>query len=107
MHEVVLRSPGAPSPRAEVYFADQAPPRPFYEVALLEAIGYGDDANLEDMADALAKRAGSLGCDAVVRVHVDQGWVRAHAFGVCIRWSPAAPAAPSTAVPGSAPGQPI
>ncbi len=91
-HAVLLRQQGPPTPGAQVYFADQQPPRPFFEVGLVQAIGYGDDANLEDVAHGLAKRAASLGCDAVVRVHVDLGWARAHGYGVCVRWSPVWPA---------------
>jgi hypothetical protein len=104
LHELVLRAPSAPARHApEVYFAGRPPPRAFYEVALLQAIGYGDDANMEDLTRALAGRATQLGCDAVVRVHVDQGYTRAHAFGVCVKWSPvAAPPAPSRA-PASPP----
>jgi len=60
----------------------QAPPRPFYEVALLQVIGHGSDANLEDMVKALTVRASSLGCDAIVRIGVDQGYSIAHGFGV-------------------------
>jgi hypothetical protein len=91
MHELVLRQPGAPTSHAEVYFAGQEPRRPYYEVALLQGIGFGEDADMEQVAHALAARAGALGCDAVVRVRVGQGFTRAHGFGVCVRWSPTAP----------------
>ncbi|HEY8039385.1 MAG TPA: hypothetical protein VIF15_06305 [Polyangiaceae bacterium] len=113
IHELVLRTPGAPSPQAEIYFVGRQPERPYYEVALLQGIGFGDDANMQDVTHALAGRAAGLGCDALVRVHVDQGWARAHAFGVCVRWSPvASPAArpplvpPAAPAPGPAPAPP-
>jgi hypothetical protein len=112
MHELVLRAPEGPAGRAEVYFAGQDPRRPYYEVALLQGIGFGDDADVEHVARALAVRAGALGCDAVVRVRVDQGFTRAHGFGVCVRWSPIAPrpverpplTTPSQRPPLTAPG---
>lgn len=100
LHEIVLRAPEPPAAPAQVYFVGQSPGRPYDEVALLQAIGWGDDADMEDLARALSVRAGRLGCDAVVRVHVDQGWTRAHAFGVCVRWSPTAP-------PSAAPRPPL
>jgi len=105
-HAILLRQPGPPTPGAQIYFADQQPPRPFFEAGLVQAVGYGDDANLEDVAHALARRAASLGCDAVVRVHVDQGWARAHGFGVCVRWSPTAPAPGPSLWPAPTPTPP-
>jgi hypothetical protein len=105
VHELLLRPPEPPAPRpAALYFVGRTPDRPYYDVALLQVVGYGDDANMEDVARALAVRAARLGCDAVVRVRIDQGWTRAHAFGVCARWSPAVPP-PIQSVP-STPSQP-
>jgi hypothetical protein len=102
LHELLLRAPEPPATHPPaLYFAERTPDRPLYDVALLQAVGYGDDANVEDVARALTQRAAKLGCDVVVRVRVDQGWARAHAFGVCARWSPTVPAP----VP-SAPSQP-
>ncbi len=102
-HEVVLRAPSAPSGRVvEVYMLGQSPPRPFYEVALLQVIGHGSDANLEDIVKALTHRAASLGCDAIVRIGVDQGYSIAHGFGVCVRWASAAPAPAPAPVPAPA-----
>jgi hypothetical protein len=93
VHDLVLRPSGAPPHAAEVYFEGRGPDRPYYEVALLQSVGWGDDATMNDVVRALGARGAGLGCDAVVRVHVDQGWARAHAFGVCVRWSPRAKAA--------------
>src|SRR5438046_2722104 len=69
LHEAVLRAPSAPTDRArapELYFEGRVPAQPYYDVALLQAIGFGDDANPEDVAGAVRARAQELGCDAVV-----------------------------------------
>lgn len=104
VHQVVLREPSPPTAKTvEVYVETQTPPRAFWEIAMLQAIGHGDDANMEDVTRALAVHAASLGCDAVVRVHVDQGYAMAHAYGVCARWAAGAPPPPPVAPPASAP----
>jgi hypothetical protein len=96
-HEVILRAPAPPSAEpVQVYFLGRSPERAYYEVALLQAVGYGDAESLEAVVRALGERAARIGCDALVRVHVDQGWSRTHAFGVCVRWSPTPPGAPPT-----------
>ncbi len=105
LHEVVLRKPGPPSARVEVYVGNQVPPRPFYEVALLQAVGHGGDANIEDTTRAIEQRAIVLGCDAVVKLRFDQGYSMANAVGVCVRWAAPAPAASVTA-PAPAPTEP-
>lgn len=109
VYQAVLRdpatTPGGGAKRAEIYFASQGPGRLFYEVALVQAVGTGTDANIQDVARALADRAGQLGCDAVVNVQIDQGYTVAHGYGVCVRWSGAAPAGTSAA-PAPAAGQP-
>lgn len=92
--EALLRTPEAPTSKVELYMAEQAlPTRPFYEVALVQAIGFGSEAHPEDVAHALADKAGRLGCDAVVRTFVDQGYSRANATGVCVKWLGPAPEA--------------
>jgi hypothetical protein len=105
VHEVVLRAPSGQTGRpVEIYMYGQPPPRAFYEVALLQVVGHGADANLADLVKALTLRAGQLGCDAVLRVQIDQGYSLAHAFGVCARWvEGAAPIARPPLVPEGAP----
>ena len=100
-HDVLLRAPTARSdvaPRdVEIYFEGRWPERAFYEVALIQIVGFGTNANPEDVTQAMAARGRPLGCDAVVRVRVDQGYARANGFGVCVRYSPVqAPAAPTS-----------
>jgi hypothetical protein len=86
------------------------PARPFYEIALVQAIGFGDEAHPETVARALTEKAGRLGCDAVLRTFIDQGYSRAHATGVCVKWlGPATGPSPSSVLPkdpGSNPSPP-
>lgn len=87
VHEVVLRPGGPPlDRRPEAYFGEQRPVRRSSDVALLQAIGTGSDANIEDVSEALLKRGRQLGCDAVVSIRVDLGGAMAHGFGVCVRY---------------------
>jgi hypothetical protein len=87
-HQAMLRNAEPPTGRpVELYMADQAPPpRPFYEIALVQAIGFGDEAHPENVARALTDKAARLGCDAVLRTFIDQGYSRAHGLGVCVKW---------------------
>jgi hypothetical protein len=105
-HSAMLR---APQPRhghtVELYVADQAmPQRPFYDIAIVQAVGFGNDANPEDVTRALTDKAGLLGCDAVVRVFIDIGYSRAHAAGVCVKYLADGPAGPAPVLP-AAPGK--
>ena len=102
-HEALLRSPERPSGRpVELYMmGGPIPARPFYEIAIVQAIGFGSDAQPEDVAAALTDKAASLGCDAVVRTFIDIGYSRAHASGVCVRWLAAGPPGPTPVLPPS------
>ena len=97
----MLRAPEAPPAHpVELYIADQAAPaRPFYDIAIVQAIGFGADATPEDVARALTEKAGTLGCDAVVRVAIDIGYARAHAAGVCVKYLAPGPAGPAPILP--------
>jgi len=100
-HQATLRQAQVPTGRpVELYMADQpTPDRPFYELAIVQAIGFGTDAHPEDVARALTNKAGLLGCDAVVRTSIDMGYSRAHAAGVCVKWLAPGPAAPTPILP--------
>jgi hypothetical protein len=100
-HQAMLRAAEPPTGhRVELYLAEQAiPPRPYYEIAMVQAIGFGADAHPEAVARALTEKAGRLGCDAVLRTFIDQGYSRAHAAGVCVKWLGPGPAAPSPVLP--------
>jgi hypothetical protein len=101
VHQAMLRPPEAPSGRpVELYMGDQPlPPRPYYEIAIVQAIGHGDEAHPETVARALTDKAARLGCDAVVRAFIDVGYTRVHGAGVCVKWTAFGPAAPSPALP--------
>jgi hypothetical protein len=105
-HAALLRAPQPPSGKAvELYVADQAlPARPFYDVALVQAVGFGTEANPEDVARALTVKAAALGCDAVVRVSIDLGYTRAHGAGVCVKYLADGPPGPAPVLP-AAPGK--
>jgi len=100
-HQALLRAPEPQTDRpVELYMADQpVPVRPFYEIALVQAIGYGDEAHPENVAKALTEKARHLGCDAVLHTYVDQGYSRAHAAGVCVKWLAPAPAGAANNTP--------
>ncbi len=114
-HEVVLREiPPPTGQQPELYFNERQPSQGYYDVALIQIVGYGGDAQLEDVTRALLARGAQLGCDAVLRVHVDIGYSKGHAFGVCVRYTgtpaPAAPPLPApppvpAAAPPAAPAQ--
>jgi hypothetical protein len=103
-HHALLRAPQPKSNRpAELYMVDQAEPeRPFYEIALVQAIGFGSDANPEHVARALTDEGATLGCDAVIRVFIDLGYTRAHASGVCVKYLAEGPAGPRPLLPPGA-----
>lgn len=101
-HAAMLRAPEPPlTGRAvELYIADQATPaRPYYDIAIVQAVGFGTDANPEDVARALTDKASALGCDAVIRVSIDIGYSRAHAAGVCVKYLAPGPAGPAPVLP--------
>ncbi|WP_394821861.1 hypothetical protein [Pendulispora albinea] len=87
VHEVMFRPPTPPTGRdVQVYVGDQAPPNAFYEVAMLQAIGFDGDSDLEDVMGALRERGRVLGCDGIIRVRVELGYSMAHGYGVCVKW---------------------
>jgi hypothetical protein len=110
-HDIVLRAPDAASPRdPDLYIEGRGPARAFYEAALIQVVGFGSDANPDDVTLGLLARGRALGCDALVRMHIDQGAARASGFAVCVRWSPvrapAASPAPAESPPPSPPAAP-
>lgn len=89
VHSFLLRPVDGPGSREpDIYFEGRGPQRPVAEVALLQVLGFGGDSDPDDVAAALAARGKLLGCDAIVRVRIDQGATRTHGFGVCVRYAP-------------------
>jgi hypothetical protein len=115
VHQIFIRQPSMIEHRdIEVYVTGAPPHRPYYDIALIQAIGSGSDADVDHVTHAIANRAARLGCDAVVRLHVELGATRAHASAVCVHWAqatvvPATPAplpVPPATAPPSAPPAP-
>jgi hypothetical protein len=104
----MLRAPQPPTGHTvELYVVDQPPPtRAYYEIALVQAVGYGTDATPEEVTKALTARAATIGCDAVVRTFIDLGYSRAHAAGVCVKFLEPGPPGPAPVLPTKRPGAP-
>ena len=77
-----------------VYLESQAAPPQMTEVAIVQAHGNGDQANLEAVLAGLRRQAALLGADAVIRVRFDQGAGNASAIGVAVVTAPAVGASP-------------
>lgn len=87
LSEIVLRPPTRGHGPVPVYVKGRDPDREYYDIALVQAVGSGGDADPEELVAKLAERAGILGCDAVVRLDLTQGIARTHAAGVCVRFT--------------------
>ncbi|MBI5501216.1 MAG: hypothetical protein HY907_13300 [Deltaproteobacteria bacterium] len=96
----VLTGPAGPpyAGPVAIVMENAPPPASFVEVGILQAIGYGTYANLARIVESLQGQAAGLGCDAVIRVHVDQGSSQASGTGICVRtaatWTAPAPPPP-------------
>jgi hypothetical protein len=85
-HSVVTGTAGAPrGGDVQILMGDEAPPGDMKEVALVQAIGRGTDADLEHVIAGLKTKALELGCTVVAKVKVDQGSATASGTGVCLR----------------------
>lgn len=92
MYHVVIGARG-PAHRRDVpvLLEGTAPSSNYTEVAVLQAIGRGNHADTEHVVEGLRAEAATLGCDAVLAVHVDQGASAASGVGVGVRWAAGAP----------------
>ena len=86
--EVVLRPLAPAHGPVPLYLKGQDVPKAYYDVALVQVVGSGSESAPDDVAAAVAARAGQLGCDAVVRLEINQGMRRTQAAGVCVRFTP-------------------
>ena len=66
-----------------VHMEAEAVPPTFREIALVQAITYGREADLPHVIGGLRERAALLGCTTIVRVRIDQGQTSASGSGVC------------------------
>ncbi|HEX7601212.1 MAG TPA: hypothetical protein VF316_06385 [Polyangiaceae bacterium] len=94
LHQVVFRTSPPTGRSIEVYMVGQPAPRPFDELALLQIVSTGNQAEPRAVLAALSQRAAELGCDAMVRVRVDTGVTATHGYGVCVRTQEARAPAP-------------
>lgn len=103
-HDMLIRDSSEQSGRpVALFFAGESPRRPFREIAMLEVIGHGADADTAQVEYGLRQRAEEFGCDAVVRVHINQSFAMARGAGVCARYSSAesVACAPVPPLPGT------
>ncbi len=114
-HHVVTGRPSAPRSGPIVTVMQGSPvPFAYQEVAIVQAVGTGDDADLEHVVGGLQKEAGALGADAVINIEIDQGSGQASGTGIAVRRvagpPPAAarpmPAPPAPAAPAATPSAP-
>lgn len=98
-HHVVTGPPGPPYyGGVTVVLEGQPLPPTFVEVAIVQAVGRGDHADLEHVIQGLRWEAGRLGCDVVIHVRIDQGGATASANGIAGRtWGSPPPSAPIAA----------
>ncbi|MBT9558300.1 MAG: heavy metal-binding domain-containing protein [Myxococcales bacterium] len=77
---------GQPSPPhtgdVRVVLLGSPEPSPFREIAIIQVRAHGNKANLPSVVQAMQERARQLGCNAVIRVRIDQGTAMA-ANGIC------------------------
>jgi hypothetical protein len=75
----------SPTPPA-VFFEGQMPTQSMQELAMVEAVGSGTKASVEDVVNALQSEAARFGANAIVRVKVDCGYSQCHGWGVAVRY---------------------
>lgn len=86
-YHVVTGTVGRPSrndPR--VFLAGATLPSNYDEVAIVQAIGRGNQADIDHVFEGLRAEAASLGCDAVIGARSDHGDTQASGTGVAVRW---------------------
>jgi hypothetical protein len=83
---LTFRAPLSPRSYAVIYPLGTELPTRYVDVAMLQATGYGNEANAQSVLAALAAKGASLGCDAVARVQISSGVTRTNAVGVCVRY---------------------
>ncbi len=85
-HRFLVGPPMTPASTNVAVILDGSPLPPlFVEVAIVQAVGRGTQADLEHVIDGLRREAAAVGCDAVIRVRIDQGATTASGTGVAVR----------------------
>src|SRR5262249_37784434 len=87
---VVTGTPGpARGGEIRIVMSGVEAPAGFAEVAILQAVGVGGNADLPHLVRGLKAEAAALGCDVVINVKIDQGATAASATGVAGRFTEA------------------
>jgi hypothetical protein len=81
-----LSQPAPQNGRPLVYFEGSLPSAGIQELEMVEAVGAGTHANLDDVINAMQDEAQAYGANAIVRVRVDCGHGTCHGYGVAIRF---------------------
>jgi hypothetical protein len=76
---VVSTSPPA------VYMEGQTPQGGMQELAMVEAVGYGNKSDMGNVVRALQDEGARWGANAIVRVRVDCGYSTCHGWGVAVK----------------------
>jgi hypothetical protein len=85
-HRVMFRGAPAGDHAAELY-VERLPERPYAEIGLVQAIGWGNQSDISSMLTALQKEGRANGCDALVNARLSSGGTGAHAVAVCAVWA--------------------
>ena len=86
-HAVLFRPEARAAGAAELFVAS-LPDRPYAELGLVQAMGFGADAESGAVLRALQKEGRRRGCDGVVNIRLSSGSTGYHAIGVCVAWAP-------------------
>ncbi len=70
----------------QVFFEGSMPTEAMQELAMVEAVGTGNKASVEEVVGALQLEASRWGANAIVRVKVDCGYSQCHGWGVAVRF---------------------
>lgn len=103
---VLTGPPGPPRGDVHIVLMGQPVPEGLQEVAIVQAVGTGVYARLEDVVGGLKAEGGRLGCTAIVNVKIDQGSHTASGTGTCVREAMAAASPAPTMNPAPSPGPP-
>jgi hypothetical protein len=75
----------SPAP-PQVFFEGSLPSEAMQELAMVEAVGTGNKASVEEVVNAMQLEASRWGASAIVRVKVDCGYSQCHGWGVAVKF---------------------
>ncbi len=99
-YRVVTGAAARPSRAEPRLFLDGASlPSNYAEIAVVQAVGRGNHADVGHVYDGLRAEAAALGADAVISARFDQGTTQASGTGVAVRWIAGPPPAATAHAP--------